>query len=480
MIEMDTGPSVHTWLQSCLQAAPLHPLVHQHQLIPPLLHTPSFSTSSICPPSCTPPSPSTPPCASLPPFPPPASLPLPSPFPSSSPASSPLGSFPPSPSLPSAAGQQHHPTSASTQVNVWAGGGGAGKGMVIGVVDTGIWPEHPSFSDAGFPSSKPAGWSGKCDTTSEFMCNNKLTGARAFYKGFKEDNGGPDLSTHWLSPRDFHPSTYLHGGSRQQGCAPGNKDVPMAGGKASGMAPAARLAMYKVFWFSSGSLFAVSADIEAAVNQAVADGVDVLSLSLGGMDSTDTYFSHMPYLAANPAGNAGPYSSFSGRTVDNFSPFYLNMGASTIGRGSLTLKATTAAATALSNSSSVTPAAMAYPSIAKFSSTGPLTDPSFDATGALLTHSILKLEIVGLGVDLYAAWPAEKVGKPVMSAIMTTAKTTDTSAAAIKNSYGEAATTWDEGAGHVLPAKVLDPGLTFDARAAAYRNFLAGQSMKRA
>ncbi|CAI7883637.1 unnamed protein product [Closterium sp. NIES-54] len=406
--------------------------------------------------------------------------------------------------------------------SLWPANGGqasAGKGMVIGVVDTGIWPEHPSFSDAGFSSSKPAGWSGKCDTTSEFKCNNKLVGARAFYKGFKADNGGPDLSNDWLSPRD----SYGHG-TWCAGAAAGNKDVPMAGGKASGMAPAARVAMYKVFWFSAGSLFAVSADIEAAVNQAVADGVDVLSLSLGGNDPTDTYFSHMPYLAANlagvfvsyAAGNAGPYSSFSGRTLDNFSPFYLTVGASTIGRGGLTLKAATVATAALSNSSSssVIPAATAYPSIAEFSSTGPLTDPSFDVTGALPTNSILKPDIVGPGVDLYAAWPAEKVGKPgtysqlsgtsmatphlagiaalimqkrpkwspaqVMSAIMTTAKTTDTSSAAIKTAYGEVATPWDMGAGHVLPAKVLDPGLTFDARAGAYRNFLAGQSMKRA
>ncbi|CAI5475059.1 unnamed protein product [Closterium sp. Yama58-4] len=410
--------------------------------------------------------------------------------------------------------------------SLWPANGGqasAGKGMVVGVVDTGIWPEHPSFSDAGFPSSKPAGWSGKCDTTSEFKCNNKIIGARAFYQGFKEDNGGPDLSSgDWLSPRD----SYGHG-TWCAGAAAGNKDVPMAGGKASGMAPAARLAMYKVFWYSQGALFAVSADIEAAVNQAVADGVDVLSLSLGGLDPSDTYFSHMPFLAANlagvfvsyAAGNEGPYSSFSGRTVDNFSPFYLTVGASTIGRGGLTLKATTAAAAAAlsnasSSSSSATPAATAYPSIAEFSSTGPLADPSFDVTGALPTNSILKPDIVGPGVDLFAAWPAKKVGKPgsyaqlsgtsmatphlagiaalimqkypkwspaqVMSAIMTTAKTTDTTSAAIKNAYGEVATPWDMGAGQVFPAKVLDPGLTFDARAAAYKNFLAGQSMKRA
>ncbi|CAI7883624.1 unnamed protein product [Closterium sp. NIES-54] len=84
--------------------------------------------------------------------------------------------------------------------------------------------------------------------------------------------------------------------------------------------------------------------------------------------------------------------------------------------------------------------------------------------------------IAALIMQKHPSWsPAQ-----VMSAIMTTAKTTDTSGAAIKNGYGEVATPWDMGAGHVFPRKVLDPGLTFDARAAAYRNFLAGQSMKRA
>ncbi|CAI5974450.1 unnamed protein product [Closterium sp. NIES-64] len=350
----------------------------------------------------------------------------------------------------------------------------AGEGMVVGVVDSGIWPEHPSFTDAAFPSSRPAGWSGKCDATSEFKCNNKLIGAWGFYKGFKEDTGGPDLSKDWLSPRDS--------------AAAGNRDVAMAGGRASGMAPAARVAVYKVLWYAEGSFFGVQADVEAAVNQAVADGVDVISLSLGGMDATDTYFHHMPYLAASLAGVLVAFATGNGgapgydpsgyRMIENFYPFYLTVGASTIGRGGITLKAAALAGAARSNTSSVstTPAATAYPSVADFSSTGPLRDPSTNATATLPTNSILKPDIVGPGMDLYAAWPAEKV----MSAIMTTAKTTDTSGAAIDNGYGEAATPWEMGSGQVFPPKLLDPGLTYDARAAAYRNFLAGQSMKQA
>ncbi|CAI5475695.1 unnamed protein product [Closterium sp. Yama58-4] len=402
--------------------------------------------------------------------------------------------------------------------SLWPANGGqasAGKGMVVGVVDTGIWPEHPSFSDAGFPSSKPAGWSGKCESTSDFKCNNKVIGGRAFYKGFKKSNGDPDLSSDWLSPRDSHGH-----GTWCASAAAGNKDVPMAGGKASGMAPAARLAMYKVLWYSEGSLTGTWADIEAAVNQAVADGVDVLSISLGGMDNKETYFDHMSYLSANlagvfvsfAAGNAGSPGYWDPgyfRTIDNFSPFYLTVGARPRRSNPQGHHSSSSSSSRSNSSSSSTPAATAYPSIADFSSTGPLCNPEIDATGALPTNSILKPDIVGPGVDLYAAAPGSKVGKPgsfaqmsgtsmatphlagiaalimqkhptwspaqVMSAIMTTAKTTDTSGAAIKNGYGEVATPWDMGAGHVYPRKVQDPGLTFNARAAAYRNFLAGQ-----
>ncbi|CAI5488909.1 unnamed protein product, partial [Closterium sp. Naga37s-1] len=174
--------------------------------------------------------------------------------------------------------------------SLWPANGGqasAGEGMVIGVVDSGIWPEHPSFTDAGFPSSRPAGWSGKCHVTREFKCNNKVIGARAFYEGFREEYGDLNLTSDWLSPRD----SYGHG-TWCAGAAAGNKDVPVAGGgRASGMAPAARLAVYKVFWYNPDhkTLYRASrADIFAAVDQAVADGVDVISISIGGVNQEDT------------------------------------------------------------------------------------------------------------------------------------------------------------------------------------------------
>lgn len=61
---------------------------------------------------------------------------------------------------------------------------GAGSGVIIGVLDSGIRPEHPSFADRGMP--KPKGWRGACDTGDDatFRCSNKLVGARYFVQGF--------------------------------------------------------------------------------------------------------------------------------------------------------------------------------------------------------------------------------------------------------------------------------------------------------
>ncbi|CAI5533195.1 unnamed protein product [Closterium sp. Naga37s-1] len=134
--------------------------------------------------------------------------------------------------------------------------------------------------------------------------------------------------------------------------AAGNSNVPVVlsprninVGNATGMAPRAFLAAYKVFWGNSvtgGGITATYADVEAAVNAAVADGVDVISLSLGGADPSPTYFSDQTYLYANlagtvvvyAAGNSGPPPLHPSmyRSISNFSPFYLTVGASTIAR----------------------------------------------------------------------------------------------------------------------------------------------------
>ncbi|CAI5502583.1 unnamed protein product [Closterium sp. Naga37s-1] len=220
-----------------------------------------------------------------------------------------------------------------------------GEDAVIGVVDTGIWPENPSFSEEGY-SGFPRSWhalSTDCARTADFKgCSRKLVQASFFPTAFESEFGEIDTSSDWRSPRDADGH-----GSWVAAAAAGNRDTPMTVargqtvGAGSGTAPRARIAAYKVFWRSSESqgLVATTADIEQAMDQAVADGCDVILLALGAVDGGQSYFDDLPVLYASMAGTLvvaaagnGGKGSETARTVVNFSPFYLTVGASTINR----------------------------------------------------------------------------------------------------------------------------------------------------
>lgn len=183
-----------------------------------------------------------------------------------------------------------------------------GDGIVIGVIDTGIWPEHPSFADDG-SYSPLENWNGTCDVGEEanFACNNKLIGARYFKETFE--------SVYAIQPGEFiSPRDADNHGSHTASTAAGNEGVAASiGGQSvgviSGVAPRARIAMYKACWNSDyvspagvaerGCFYG---DTMAAIDAAVADGVDVINYSIGGSLDDLTTVSAAAKLRATQAG----------------------------------------------------------------------------------------------------------------------------------------------------------------------------------
>lgn len=220
----------------------------------------------------------------------------------------------------------------------WAAAGGpdeAGRGMVVGVLDSGIWPENPSFAALADAGRAPTGFRGACEPGQQWDasdCNSKVVSARYFVEGFGEENLA---ASEFLSPRDGTGH-----GSHVAAVAAGNHDVAVAVdgqrfGEASGMAPAARIAAYKICWTAPDPSDdgCTTADAVAAIDQAVADGVDVISYAVSGPAGAESAAVRLAFLnataagvfVATSAGNGGPGES----TVAHTSPWVTTVGAST-------------------------------------------------------------------------------------------------------------------------------------------------------
>jgi hypothetical protein len=269
----------------------------------------------------------------------------------------------------------------------------AGEGMIIGDIDTGIWPENPEFSDrmgAG-PNGQTGkldfqqipGWHGKCTPGEDFNasnCNQKLIGAQYFVAG----HGGPDsiIPEEFLSPRDFDGH-----GSHTASTAAGDNATPVTGdnipvalqGKASGMAPRARIAAYKTCWEKPdhSQVDCFTSDTTAAIDQAVADGVDAINYSIGGtttnfLNSVEVAFlfaEDAGVFVAASAGNDGPTAS----TVAHPSPWITTVAASSHDR--LFLSTITLGNGATFQGTSVTRGAASSPLILASSAGLPDADP---------------------------------------------------------------------------------------------------------
>ncbi|KAI3851470.1 hypothetical protein MKW92_038210 [Papaver armeniacum] len=191
---------------------------------------------------------------------------------------------------------------------------------IVGVIDSGIWPESESFSDEGF-GPPPKKWNGVCEGGDDFPCNNKLIGAR-FYG--EVGDSARDTQGHGTHTASTAAGSIVKGASFYE----------IAKGNARGAVPSARIAMYKV----CGSDGCQSDAILAGFDDAIADGVDILSVSLGGTDpaSFDTdpvaigSFHAMKngILTSHSAGNSGPEP----QTVTSNAPWLLTVAASSTDR----------------------------------------------------------------------------------------------------------------------------------------------------
>jgi subtilisin family serine protease len=223
-----------------------------------------------------------------------------------------------------------------------------GDGVVIGFIDSGIYPEHPALSDtqeADRPSlcrstwaevsflgrwlcgrfdkredklvfDPPEDWNGICETGENFeetLCNNKLIGARYFIAG--AENSGPIDSGEIRSARDVdghgtHTATTA-AGNRVQSAIFGTTI-----GNIEGIAPRARVAVYKACWLRPGDTRAScnTSDLANAIDTAVADGVDIINYSVGSSmlqitapdDIALMNATKAGVLAVVAAGNEGP------------------------------------------------------------------------------------------------------------------------------------------------------------------------------
>lgn len=211
-----------------------------------------------------------------------------------------------------------------------------GEGIVIGVIDSGIYPEHPALDDsreAYMPRAcrgdwgensflgrwlchrytrrddvllfdPPTDWNGTCQAGERFAatdCNNKLIGARWFADGAQAS--GPIDDGEIFSARDVDGH-----GTHTATTAAGNRVRASIFnaflGRVEGIAPRARVAVYKACWLRPGDLRATcnASDLANAIDAAVADGVDIINYSVGSSLLTVTAPDDVALLAAAKAG----------------------------------------------------------------------------------------------------------------------------------------------------------------------------------
>ncbi|XP_010455450.1 PREDICTED: subtilisin-like protease SBT3.10 [Camelina sativa] len=216
-----------------------------------------------------------------------------------------------------------------------------GSSVIVGVIDSGVWPESEMFNDKGY-GPIPSRWKGGCESGESFNasihCNKKLIGAKYFVDGLVAAAGIVNRTENpeYLSPRDFnghgtHVASTI-GGS----FLPNVSYLGLGQGTARGGAPGVHIAIYKACWLQTGTC--TGADVLKAIDEAIHDGVDILSLSLQSsvplfpetdmreLTSVGAFHAVSKGIAVvAAAGNAGPTA----QTISNVAPWILTVAATT-------------------------------------------------------------------------------------------------------------------------------------------------------
>ncbi|EFJ16144.1 hypothetical protein SELMODRAFT_116988 [Selaginella moellendorffii] len=198
-----------------------------------------------------------------------------------------------------------------------------GENMIIGVLDSGVWPESASFSDAGLPASLPAKWRGSCASSASFQCNRKVIGARYYGKSGIADPTPRDTTGH-----GSHVSSIAAGAP-----VAGVNELGLARGIAKGVAPQARIAVYKICWTERTCS---AANVLKGWDDAIGDGVDVINFSVGNRKGS--YWSDVASIGGFHATQRGivvvaaAMNGDAGCVVQNTAPWVMTVAASTTDR----------------------------------------------------------------------------------------------------------------------------------------------------
>ncbi|KAI6688003.1 hypothetical protein NL676_024831 [Syzygium grande] len=393
--------------------------------------------------------------------------------------------------------------------------------VIVGVLDTGVWPELKSYDDAGL-GERPSTWKGTCEVGKNFnssSCNKKLVGARFFSKGYEAAFGPIDESVESKSPRDddghgTHTSTTAAGSAVPEASLFG-----FASGTARGMATQARVATYKVCWL--GGCF--GSDIMAAMDKAVEDG-NASNSSSGELCFTGSLVANKvagKIVVCDRGGNSRPQKSMVVKNAGGVGMILANteyygeelvadahlLPSAAVGqKAGIEIKKyifSDPSPTATIASGGTELEVQPSPVVASFSSRGP--NP--------LNPQILKPDLIAPGVNILAGWTgavgptgldsdkrrvnfniisgtsmscphvsglaallkaAHQEWSPaaIRSALMTTAYTKYKNGETIEDvATGSSSTPFDYGAGHVDPVAALDPGLVYDATVDDYLRF---------